>query len=151
MKKTSRKHHYLPRYYLSGFTSNNNCFFVYDKQKDNIFKSSPNDSFFENNLNTTTFTNGSSSDFLEGLYADLENLCWPSLDTIRRSTSNTLINLQDKMFLFLFLLFLYWRLPSNTGLVEKLSQKAFIDNNEVDYFKLLTKNEKKHLKNLLIY
>jgi hypothetical protein len=138
-----KKHHYLPRYYLKGFTNNDNGFFVYDKQKDNIFSSSPDDSFFENYLNTAIFPDGSSSDFLEDMYTDLENSCWPSLDTIRKSTYQIPISLFDKMQLFLFLLFLYWRLPSNTRIVEKLAEKAFIDNNEVDYFKLYSKTGEK--------
>lgn len=135
----SKKHHYLPVYYLKGFTDSDNAFFVYDKQKDNLFTSSPDNTFFENHLNTATLPDGSSSDFIEGMYTDLENLCWPSLDNIRKSTYKTPINLLDKMHLFLFLLFLYWRLPSNIGFVEKLSEKAFNDNGEVDYFRLLDK------------
>ena len=139
-KNTSKKHHYLPRYYLNGFTNSRNSFFVYDKQKDKIFPTSPDATFFENNLNTVTLPNGSSSDFLEELYTDLENRCWRSLDTIRKSTFKNPINLLDRMHLFLFLSFLYWRLPSNIEFVEKLSEKAFLDNNEFDYFRLVNKN-----------
>ena len=62
--KPSRKHHYLPRYYLKGFADEKNSFFVYDKTNDNIFKSSPNSIFFENNLNTVSIKNGQTSDFL---------------------------------------------------------------------------------------
>ncbi len=139
----SSKHHYLPRHYLTGFTDSKNSFFVYDKQTEKIFHTNPDASFFENDLNTVVFPDGSSSDFLEDLYTDFENQSWGPLDRIRRSTTKTPIELLDKMHLFLFLLFLYWRLPSNLGLVEKLSEKAFLDNNELDYFRLQTKNGEK--------
>lgn len=139
-KNTSKRHHYLPRYYLSGFTDSVGGFYIYDKLKDNIFATSPSAAFFENNLNTVALPNGSSSDFLEDLYTEMENQFWSSLDRIRESTSKTPIELLDKMQLFLFLLFLYWRLPSNIKVVEELSEKAFLDNSEFDYLKLVNRS-----------
>lgn len=144
MRKTStKKHHYLPRYYLNGFTNSKDTFFVYDKEKNSIFLTNPSAAFFENNLNTVTFPNGDSYDFLEDEYTEIENACWGSLDAIRQSTSDVPINALDKMHLFVFLCFLYWRLPSNIEFVEKLSEKAFLDNNEFDYFRLSYKGGEK--------
>ena len=142
-KNPSKKHHYLPRYYLNGFTNSDNRFFVYDKLKDKIFLTNPDATFFENNLNTITFPKEDSSDFLEDLYTEIENQSWGSLDKVRESTCKTPIELLDRMHLFLFLLFLYWRLPSNIAYVEKLSEKAFVDNNEFDYFTLVNKSGEK--------
>jgi hypothetical protein len=133
----SKRHHYLPRYYLKGFTDSDNRFFVYDKEKERVFVSSPDAAFFENNLNTVTFPKGDLSDFLENMYTEIENQSWDSLDRIRESTCKTPIELLDKMHVFLFLLFLYWRLPSNIAHVERLSEKAFIDGGEFDYFRLV--------------
>lgn len=139
-RNSSKKHHYLPRHYLKGFTNSDNTFFVYDKLKERIFLSNPDDSFFENNLNTVTFPSGESSDFLEDMYTEDENQSWGPFDKIRESTSKTTIELLDKMHLFLFLLILYWRLPSNIEFVEKLSEKAFLSNNEIDFFRLIEKS-----------
>lgn len=139
-KNRSKKHHYLPKYYLKGFTNCKNGFFVYDKQADKIFDTSPNATFFENNLNTVILPKGNSSDFLEELYTSIENQSWNSLDSIRKSTSKTPIELLVRRHLFLFLLFLHWRLPSNINFVEQLSGNFFLDNNELDYFKLKNKN-----------
>jgi len=138
-KNPSKKHHYLPRYYLKGFTDSGGSFFVYDKRTDKIFSTSTDAAFFENNLNTVTLPNGSPSDFLETLYREMENQSWNSLDSIRNSTFNTPIEPLDKMNLFLFLLFLHWRLPSNIEFIEKLSEKFFNGDNELDYFKLASK------------
>lgn len=136
----SHRHHYLPRHYLKGFINSDNRFFVYDKEKDKIFVSSPDAAFFENNLNTVIFPTGDRSDFLEDMYAEIENKSWSSFDRIRESSHKTPIALLDKMHIFLFLLFLYWRLPSNISYVERLSEKAFIDGGEFDYFRLINKN-----------
>ena len=47
----SKRHHYLRRYYLKGFTDRDNRFFVFAKEKERIFIISPDAAFFENNLN----------------------------------------------------------------------------------------------------
>ena len=135
----SKKHHYLPRHYLRGFTNGDNRFFVYDKKNDTIFVSSPDAAFFENNLNTVTSPTGETSDFLEDMYSEIEGRSWGSLDRVRESTRETPIALLDRMHIFLFLLFLYWRLPSNIAYVETLAQKAFVDGGEFDYFRLVNK------------
>ncbi len=137
--KPSRKHHYLPRHYLRGFTDSRGGFFVFDKHTGKIFPTSPDDAFFENNLNTVELPDGKQSDFLEGLYTAIENQSWNSLDSIRASTFNTPIEHLDKMNLFFFLLFLHWRLPSNIAIADKLSSQFFCENNVLDYFKLLSK------------
>jgi len=146
LKKTrSKKHHYLPRYYLKEFTDSRNCFFVYDKHKDRILPNAltPGSFFFENNLNTVTLPSGGSSDFLEDFYADIENQFWGSLDTIRNSNRKTIIPLFDMMHLFLFLLFLHWRLPSNIGYAEELSKKFFVaDYKDLNYLTIKNKNSK---------
>ncbi len=138
MQKSSVKHHYLPRHYLKGFTDGKGQFYVYDKREDRIFPSSPSATFFENHLNTITFPDGNTSDSLEDLYTFAEKLAWPALNTIRASTATTPIKLLDRMNLFLFLLTLYWRLPSNSGFVDQLSELAFSqDDDTFDYFSLL--------------
>ena len=137
--KRSKKHHYLPRYYLKGFTNSDDCFFVYDKCNDKIFLTNPDSSFFINKLNTVTLPDGNQSDFLESSYAEIESQSWNSLDNVRNSTRKTPIEYSDKIHLFHFLLFLHWRLPNNIKYVEKLSKKLFQDNSELDFFKLYSK------------
>ncbi len=110
----------------------------------------PNAVFFENDLNTVIFPEGESSDFLENLYRDIENQSWGPLNNIRSSTSKTAIKLLDKMHLFLFLLFLHWRLPSNIKHVEELSKKFFVKNNKnLNYFTLKSKSDENVPKEVL--
>lgn len=139
----SKKHHYLPRYYLRGFVDSEGCFFVYDKQNDKILPKplTPDVTFFENNLNTVIFPNGKRSDFLENLYTEIENQSWGALNKIRSSNRKTPIQLLDRMHLFSFLLFLHWRLPSNVEHVEELSKNFFAkDNKNLNYFTLRSKS-----------
>lgn len=139
----SKKHHYLPRHYLKGFVNSEGCFFIYDKQNDKILPKplTPDAAFFENNLNTVILPKGEASDFLESCYTDIENQSWGTIDKIRGSSSKTPIQLLDKMNLFLFLLFLHWRLPSNIEHVEELSKEFFGANNKnLNYFTLKNKS-----------
>jgi hypothetical protein len=139
MTNISKNYHRLPGHYLNGFTDSKNCFFVYDKQRDKIFPSGPSDNFFENDLNIITLPGGSPTDFARELDTDLENRCRTSLDIIRESTLETPIRLWDKMQLFLFLIYLFWRLPGNNGLLDKSSEKTCIENNDFDNFRLADK------------
>lgn len=71
----SRKHHYLPQYYLKGFTDKNNLFYLYKKGKETIEKNqyNTNSLFYENNRNTINFK-GENSVIIEDLYADFDNI-----------------------------------------------------------------------------
>jgi hypothetical protein len=138
-RPTSRKHHYLPSHYLRGFVDGTGSFCVWDKKADRIFQTNPSAAFFENDLNTVTFPEGQSSDFLEDLYTQMENQSWGALDRIRESTDITPVSLLDKMHLLFFLLFLYWRLPSNAKRAEALSELAFTGTDDFDFFGLTNK------------
>jgi hypothetical protein len=140
--KQSTKHHYLPRKYLKGFADEQNGFWVYDKKQDNYFKSSPDNSFFQNHLNTLELPNGETSDILEDLYADMENVYWKFHDKIANSNPNTQFEFTDLLHLFRFLLYLHWRLPSNIKYAENISESALFRNGDIDYFKLKSKDGK---------
>ena len=113
---------------------------MYDKREDRILVSKPEEAFFENNLNTLTLPNGDTSDSIEDLYTGMEHQCWPCLDKIRRSNQKTHIDVMDKVGLFVFLLFLYWRLPRNAVLAEELSKEAFVKDGESDFLTVASKS-----------
>ena len=136
----SKKHHYLPRYYLKGFTNNEGGFYVYDKKEDNIFPTSPGNSFFENYLNTIELSSGKRSDFLEKIHSHLENDSWDSFDNIRYSNRSKPINLIDKSNLYLFRHFLHWRLPSNFEHLQIISEDILEENSEHNYFEIVDKD-----------
>jgi hypothetical protein len=142
MPKRSRKHHYLPRHYLRGFVDRQGAFVIYDKRTGKTFTTSPDATFFENDLNTVELPNGELSDFLEQLYTHLENQSWKCLNVIRSSSATGSIDIKDKMELFLFLSFLHWRLPGNAIHAEHLSQRAFGETPNLDFFRLSTTDGK---------
>ena len=149
MNKLSKKHHYLPRHYLRGFTNEKGTFFVYDKKSDKITERTPDNAFFENNLNTITFKDGRRSDFMENTYAYFERKSWVALDKIRASSSISPVDLMDKLDLFLFLLFLHWRIPANLKVIEDISNAAFDDKKELNFFSVVEKNGQKVSKETL--
>lgn len=140
--KPSKKHHYLPRKYLEGFADEENGFWVYDKKQDNYFKSSPGATFFQKHLNTIERPNGEASDLLEKLYSDMEQGYWKHHNKIANSNPNTQFEFTDFLHLFLFLLHLHWRLPSNIKYAENISESALFRNGDIDYFKLKSKDGK---------
>jgi len=140
--KPSKKHHYLPRKYLEGFADEQNGFWVYDKKQDNFFKSSPSATFFQNKLNTVELPNGEESDSLEELYAGMEGAYWKFHKIIANYDQNTHIEFNDRANLFLFLLHLHWRLPSNIKHAENISKSLFSESGDIDYFKLKSKDGK---------
>lgn len=138
MNRASKKHHYLPRKYLKWFSDENNLFYIYDKEKDTLFQQSPDTFFFENNLNTFEI-NWVERDFLESLYTNIENTFWPSYNKIINTTPKESIELLDKFNLYLFLLFLFWRLPLNDKIVENLVDIAFDKWEKLDFFHIADK------------
>jgi hypothetical protein len=137
----SRKHHYLPRKYLKGFVNEFGSFFIYDKKTGKVFRNSPDNSFYESDLNTVTFPDGHSDDFIEAMYSKMESESWECFDRIAISSYKTQIAPLDKVSLFYFLLYLHWRLPSNLHFVDALCEKAFESGETLDFLQLKYKKE----------
>lgn len=124
----SKKHHYVPRFYLEGFTDTNGFFFVYDKWTQKTWRCKPEQAFFENRRNTgkLQFTQEDPpfvSDSLESSFADVDSTAASVINRIKHSnpedqalTFETLVHLQ------LFLLSLFWRSPANDSLREDVLQ-----------------------------
>ncbi|MBI5149263.1 MAG: DUF4238 domain-containing protein [Candidatus Omnitrophica bacterium] len=47
-QKPKKRHHYIPVFYLNGFTDKNGCLYVYDKDTKPVFESSPEGIAYEN-------------------------------------------------------------------------------------------------------
>lgn len=77
MQNISWRHHYLPVFYLEGFTNEENRFKIYDVQNQSFIKDgkefSPKSYFFEKDSNTMT-KDGIKDDFLEKrFYSDMDS------------------------------------------------------------------------------
>lgn len=111
-------------------------FFVYDKKTGRKFKTTPDASFFENNLNTVELPSGEKIDVIEKLYAATEAEAWDALDAIRSTPVSGSVELRHRMDLYFFLLFLFWRVPGNHSDAETISSEAFTGSPVFDYVKL---------------
>lgn len=75
MNNSSRRHHYIPRFYLKNFTKNNS-FYVIDKEnlKKGAWKSVPKSICFEEYRNTMSFDNGGVKN------SDIEDIVYKNFD-----------------------------------------------------------------------
>ncbi len=116
----SKKHHYLPRFYLKGFTNKTGDFFIYDKKKDEIRKSKPENSFFEKFRNTGT-VKGEKSDLPERVLAEFDNRSANALEKIRKSNFRENVLTPETLYeIRFFIASTFWRIPKNDNLREKI-------------------------------
>lgn len=144
MKKSS-KHHYLPKFYLKGFTNENGQFAVYDcknkRVKNHMFN--PSSHFFEKDRNTIEI-NGTETDFLEEAYAKFDNRHAKLFKLIQDTEKTPLLNNNQKTFLQEFISHIFWRIPAN----DKLYKKEYIANsNFYKTFKIRDKKTKQEVNN----
>ncbi|TWI98761.1 uncharacterized protein DUF4238 [Mucilaginibacter frigoritolerans] len=128
MKQISKKHHYIPQFYLRNFTNDENKFHVY-LVKENRYKAngklfSPETHFFEKNGNTL-FIKDEPTDFLEtDFYGDLDNDVAQLFNKIKYSTEERHgLTEADMPMLQFFVAHLFWRNPSNDEFVKDLLQR----------------------------
>lgn len=118
----SKKHHYLPRFYLKGFTDNENEFYVFDKVKEEIRKGKPDNSFYEKYRNTAYGKDkGAKSNVLEEIYARYDSRASGVFTEVRNSKLNDpVLTPYNLTILRLFIINLFWRIPSHDKLLDHL-------------------------------
>lgn len=125
MNNASWKHHYLPVFYLKGFTKDSGKFKIYNVEKNNFVQNgkefSPKAFFFEKNSNTIFSDNGD-TEFIENSYSTLENKIAKIIQKIDSSDSTTRFNIceDDMPLLNIFTSLIYWRLPQNRSYLETI-------------------------------
>lgn len=134
-KNPARKHHYLPIFFLKGFTDHNGLFCVYDKLKKEFHKNqNPENWFLVKHLNSYR-PNGEFLFTLEEPYhTEIDSQSAPSFKNIRESDGNQDIDIQDKVQIILFLTMLYWRSPYSDEIFRKLIKTEGLTSNYFSYF-----------------
>jgi hypothetical protein len=126
--QTSWRHHYIPQFYLRGFTSENGKFKIFDVKKKRFIKDgkafSPESYFFEKDANTLISENGK-SDFVEKHYGKVDSRIAEIFNRINASTAETKFDLTDNDIAMLqhFVGVMYWRLPINFPEVQEIVKK----------------------------
>jgi hypothetical protein len=134
--KNSKKHHYIPKFYLKGFTNENGTFAVYDKLTGRIKKGEhfPDSHFFEFNRNTLEIE-GNKTDFLETkLYSKLDDDLAPFFQKIRESDIQYL-TFENLFPIKMFISFLFWRIPRNDQLIQDILKDEKLSNQNLFYQK----------------
>jgi hypothetical protein len=120
----SNKHHYLPIFYLKGFTNEHNQFAIHDKKRTVLKKGMfyPASHFYENERNTIE-ANGLKGDILEEVYSTKDNIHSKLLRLFQNSAGIPDL-LSDQLIAFQgFLSLLFWRLPETDILYLKEYQR----------------------------
>lgn len=117
----SKRHHYLPQFYLKGFTNGDGLFMIYSV-KDGRFKKdgrffAPASHFFLPDDNTV-LTEGGSDDYLEKIYSTNETRCARILDKIRAVDQGFGLDNEDGIWLNYFAGELFWRVPAQRAMIN---------------------------------
>lgn len=138
--KYSKGHHYLPVFYLNGFSDNETLIHVYDKVKQCYLpKSTPESKFKENNLNNFIHQNQIRFTYEESFYTPLDAKSSKIFNKIKNLTidKNSELSSEEQYDLLWFITHLYWRSPYSNYLIEKIIKKDGFSN---EYF--YVKNKK---------
>lgn len=119
MASISRKHHYLPEFYLKGFTGEDGKLAVFDIENKRLKtkRLTPSQVFFEYDRNTLEF-NGVKDDFVEKMYSQLETTVGHAFKKIKEQHSFSNLDAQDMFRIILFAGSLYWRIPETDDLIR---------------------------------
>jgi hypothetical protein len=109
----SKRHHYLPEFYIKGFVGIDGKVSVYNKNKGKIEngRKSPKQIFFEWNRNTFELQ-GKKTDFVEGLHRFGENQFAPTYKKLIKNLDGIALTAYDVFQLMLFISTIYRRIPS---------------------------------------
>ena len=118
----AQKHHYLPRFYLKGFTNKKGFFYIYDCKSDRVNKREfhPNNIFYDDR--NFIEVNGVKSDLPEQMYSVIDNRHSPLFKKIHEQKGPLQLDWQDKLTLLEFIVTIFGRLPSNEKLFENQLQ-----------------------------
>lgn len=138
-EKYSKGHHYLPVFYLNGFSDDETLIHVYDKVKQYYLpKSSTKSKFKENNLYNFIHENQIRFTYEESFYTPLDTKSSILFNKIKNLTKerNEELSLEDQFDLLFFITHLYWRSPYSNYLIETIIKKEGFSN---EYFQAIDK------------
>lgn len=117
MANESWRHHYIPQFYLKGFTTESGCFKIFDVESNRFIKNGkdfyPESYFFEKNANKITIKEtNKSNDKLEKWYSKDDDSIAEIFTKIKNFGKEILVD-NDIVKLEYFIGALYWRIPAN--------------------------------------
>ncbi|CAA9194674.1 hypothetical protein FLA105534_00264 [Flavobacterium bizetiae] len=129
MNNISWRHHYLPIFYLKGFTKQSGFLKIFNVQEKRFLKNgkefSPESFFFEKNANTVIFGD-KKNDYIESSYSDFDNEMATLIKRITNSDYTTNYNVTEEEMPRInhFVSLMYWRLPHRTNDLKEILQNT---------------------------
>jgi predicted nucleic acid-binding protein len=141
----SKRHHYIPQFYLKGFTNNAGTFSIFDLRKGSLKNGLffPKSHFFEYDRNTLDI-DGVKTDFIEKGFQKLEDKTKSIFDELQKANGHIELDANRIFDLQLFVLCTYWRIPWTDGELNKILNSS--NFNEYG-FKLMNINTGEHCSN----
>lgn len=136
-EKFSKRHHYLPIFYLKGFTNTEGTFHVYDKVSGKILENQkPDSKYFEKHLNNYRYDGEIKFSLEEAYFTPQDTRTAPLFAKIRDESfkPDDLTSL-EKFELISFLMSLYWRLPGTNTKAVELMKKEGVSNRFIGFTK----------------
>lgn len=137
-EKYSKKHHYLPVFYLKGFTDNNGLINVYDKVKDIILiNQKPESKFYENNLNNYKFDGEIKFTLEEPVFTPLDTESSILFEKIRNQefSDEKQLTPSEKFQILGFITRLFWRSPESNNLFAEIIKKEGLSNKYFGFYR----------------
>lgn len=131
---TSWRHHYLPVFYLKGFTKESGTLKIFDVEQKKFVKNgkefSPESYFFQKKGNTIINPENEEDDFLEKNYSHFDNKIANLVSKINSSDSTSRYNVveNDMPALNHFVSLMYWRLPHRKTELENIIKSNDLQN-----------------------
>jgi hypothetical protein len=126
----SRRHHYLPVFYLKGFLNDRSKLDLFNIQENRMVSKSlpPKSAFFEMDRNTL-FLENETTDFIEQAYSLMDDSCSTAFQELSR-LGNLEITTDILIKIRFFISTLFWRIPSLDSTID-----SFIDSLNKDELK----------------
>lgn len=132
-EKTSKRHHYIPKFLIKGFTNEKGFLFIYDKGRDKILDNtrSPKSMFFQEHRNSIKTIDDNYSSILEDVFFQrLDNASSIAIQSLQSdSIEKGLLSQENLGQLMFFVINLFWRIPATDYAVKDLIRRADIKAN----------------------
>lgn len=148
----SKRHHYIPEFYIKGFVGNDGKVSVYNKELGRIDsnRKSPKQVFFEWNRNTYN-VHGEETDFVEKLYQFGEDKFSPTYKKLTERLEEIELTAKDLFHLIHFIADLHWRVPTQDNEVSNYVKNLNPENSVFEVRNKITgENAPKELFNRII-
>lgn len=135
-KKKSSRHHYIPQFFLEGFTNPDGLLYIYDKNHDLILKRprSPKSVFFEKDRNTIYLRDSIESSIIEDdFYSKVDDNLSKIIRRFQQEQLSKLdFTVEDTAHFLFFLITLFWRIPKTDFAAEDLIDRSVIASQGID-------------------